>query len=223
MFKIKIMKDGPYIVNGLQLIVQKKSVLNKDNILEEVETNRFDSKKEYHLCRCGASAEKPFCDGSHVSAKFNGDEVSDRRGYIDRSEMYTGERVQLLDDGRCAFARFCHRKNGDVWTLTQNASNATDVNEVIKGASACPAGRLTAVLNGKIMYDPAQDEVAIFQDPLKKVSAGVNVKGDFLVESSDGTFYEKRDRISLCRCGHSRNKPFCDATHVKINFNDEHI
>ena len=36
----------------------------------------------------------------------------------------------------------------------------------------------------------------------------------------DGSTYELRNRYALCRCGASRNKPFCDAMHVSIGFSD---
>ncbi|MCJ7713336.1 CDGSH iron-sulfur domain-containing protein, partial [Candidatus Bathyarchaeota archaeon] len=53
-----------------------------------------------------------------------------------------------------------------------------------------------------------------------KVSGPIWVKGGVIVESSDGTSYEVRNRQTLCRCGKSENKPFCDGTHIKAGFND---
>jgi CDGSH-type Zn-finger protein len=38
------------------------------------------------------------------------------------------------------------------------------------------------------------------------------------VTSADGRDYEVRNRVTLCRCGSSRNKPFCDGSHVTIRF-----
>jgi CDGSH-type Zn-finger protein len=46
------------------------------------------------------------------------------------------------------------------------------------------------------------------------------VKGGVAVESADGEAYEARNRVTLCRCGRSNNKPFCDGTHVDVRFND---
>jgi CDGSH-type Zn-finger protein len=46
------------------------------------------------------------------------------------------------------------------------------------------------------------------------------VKGGVPVESADGTVYEVRNRVTLCRCGKSTNKPFCDGTHIDVNFKD---
>lgn len=47
------------------------------------------------------------------------------------------------------------------------------------------------------------------------------LRGPFRVEESDGTVSAPRDKGSLCRCGGSDNKPFCDATHNKIGFEAE--
>jgi CDGSH-type Zn-finger protein len=41
------------------------------------------------------------------------------------------------------------------------------------------------------------------------------------VIAADGFRYEIRNRVTLCRCGASKNKPFCDGTHAAIKFRDE--
>jgi CDGSH-type Zn-finger protein len=46
------------------------------------------------------------------------------------------------------------------------------------------------------------------------------VRGGIPIEASDGFEYEVRQRVTLCRCGHSRNKPFCDGSHVKVPFRE---
>ena len=46
------------------------------------------------------------------------------------------------------------------------------------------------------------------------------VRGGIPIESADGSTYEVRARMALCRCGHSRNKPFCDGSHVAARFKD---
>lgn len=45
--------------------------------------------------------------------------------------------------------------------------------------------------------------------------------GDIEVLDSDGKQLEKSDDVALCRCGHSRNKPFCDGTHRNVSFSDD--
>jgi len=44
------------------------------------------------------------------------------------------------------------------------------------------------------------------------------VTGDFTILDSNGNPLEKKERASLCRCGASTRKPFCDGTHSKIGF-----
>ena len=41
-----------------------------------------------------------------------------------------------------------------------------------------------------------------------------------VAEAVDGQWYESRDRVTLCRCGASQNKPFCDGTHADVAFKD---
>ena len=39
--------------------------------------------------------------------------------------------------------------------------------------------------------------------------------------AADGFAHEVRDCVTLCRCGQSKNKPFCDGTHAAIKFYGE--
>lgn len=220
MFKIKILPNGPYLVKDLKRLVEETSK-RKGRILKAVETKEFDKQDEYHLCRCGFSSDKPFCDGAHAKVGFNGKETADKALYEDRADIYNGPEMDLMDDNRCSFARFCHRERAEVWTLTKNSDDAENMREAIEGASACPAGRLTAVVDDEPVEEKYEPIMAIAQDLEEGVSAGIYVRGNFELEGADGEIYEKRNRISLCRCGASSNKPFCDATHVRIGFNDQ--
>lgn len=136
--------------------------------------------------------------------------------------MLEGSTIDLLDDNRCAFARFCHREKGNVWELTENSDNEENRKEGIQAASECPAGRLVAMDKTGDMIEPSYEPcIDIIQDPEKGVSGGIFVKGNIPIESSDGHIYEIRNRVALCRCGKSMNKPFCDSTHVPIKFSDK--
>jgi len=44
------------------------------------------------------------------------------------------------------------------------------------------------------------------------------VTGSFEVVDAEGNRFETKKAVSLCRCGYSSNKPFCDGTHKKIGF-----
>ena len=54
---IELIKNGPYIVKG-------------EVQLKDSEGNAYPSEKRMALCRCGASTEKPFCDGTHSKIGF---------------------------------------------------------------------------------------------------------------------------------------------------------
>ena len=49
---------------------------------------------------------------------------------------------------------------------------------------------------------------------------GPVVRGGIPITAADGFQYELRNRVALCRCGASQNKPFCDGTHAQIKFRD---
>ncbi len=94
----------------------------------------------------------------------------------------------------------------------------------IRLASECPTGRLTAVdKTGKWIEPEYEPSIEVLEDPEEGVSAGLFVKGNIPVESEDGQVYEIRSRMVLCRCGRSRNKPFCDAAHIAAHFSDDMV
>jgi len=51
----------------------------------------------------------------------------------------------------------------------------------------------------------------------------LRIEGDFELIDAAGKSFDLggRTAISLCRCGQSSDKPFCDATHSKIGFHSE--
>ena len=70
-------------------------------------------------------------------------------------------------------------------------------------------------------YEPVLDPaISLLEDPEEGVSGPLYVRGGIPLISADGSTYELRNRYALCRCGASRNKPFCDAMHVSIGFSD---
>ncbi|HEV8537668.1 MAG TPA: CDGSH iron-sulfur domain-containing protein [Bacteroidota bacterium] len=58
-----------------------------------------------------------------------------------------------------------------------------------------------------------------------KNNSSIRIEGDFEMYDQNGNKYDLagRTRLSLCRCGQSQDKPFCDSTHKKINFQSEVI
>jgi CDGSH-type Zn-finger protein len=178
------------------------------------------------LCRCGGSANKPFCDGTHERNGFDGTETADRAPYLDQADAFRGPNLTLTDaQGLCAFARFCDA-GGSIWNLVeQDHEDAAEL--VQREARQCPSGRLVAwrtTPDGGVepAGEPAfQPSIGIVEDPQMGVSGPLWVRGGIPVFSADGTQYEVRNRVTLCRCGASRNKPFCDGSHADIGFRGE--
>ncbi|MDR1664325.1 MAG: CDGSH iron-sulfur domain-containing protein [Clostridiales bacterium] len=219
--RIKITKNGPYLVSGG--IPIREMIITPEGhhyILREGRTLPQD--EEYALCRCGKSRNAPFCDGTHLHSGFDGTETASREPYARRvADITEGSTMKLLDDNRCAFARFCHTDRGNIWRVTARDYDEKNREAAIKAAQECPAGRLVMVDNDmNPIEEEFKPEIIILQDPEKGVSSGIFVKGPVTVEAEDGTLYEVRNRVMLCRCGNSGNKPFCDASHVPSGFND---
>ena len=219
--RIKILKNGPYFVTGKVKLTEK--IITPDGRgYKYVQGKEYPLKEEYSLCRCGKSKNHPFCDGSHIKEKFKGKERAKRSTYMERAVVFIGEDLDLIDDKRCGFARFCHTKKGIVWDLIKESGDNEKRDLAIKGAKECPTGRLLAVSKeGEFYEDEYEPVIEILQDPEKGVSGGLFVKGGIDLIGEDGYEYEKRNRYLLCRCGRSRNKPFCDAMHVVKGFYDE--
>ena len=219
--KIRILKNGAYVVTGnVQLDEKIISPKGKEYIF--IDGNKLPQSEEYELCRCGKSRNAPFCDGYHEKFGFNGTETASRAKFEDRADLIEGPELNLLDDHRCALARFCHREEGSAWWLTRNSDNSEYKEEAIIAAIECPAGRIVAIDKAGHSIEPEYEpSISIIQDPEKRVSAGIFVKGNIPIESSDGDSYEIRNRVMLCRCGQSKNKPFCDSYHIQVKFIDK--
>ena len=218
--RIKILKNGPYLVSGGIKISEKRIQKRNQNYIFE-EGKVLPQKEKYTLCRCGQTKTPPFCDGQHNYCDFDGSEKADMASFEERAERLEGPNLDLLDDHRCAFARFCHRKAGSAWELTKNSDDPKKKEEAIIASLECPAGRLVPLQkNGESFEEDYEPEIIILQDPEREVSGGIFVKGGIEIISASGEKYEKRNRVVLCRCGESKNMPFCDTAHLHKEYKD---
>ena len=221
--KVKVSQNGPYIVTGGIPLAKEITILCSENEPESWEkVENYKTKENYALCRCGQSANMPFCDGAHVQSKFDGSETSARKSYLEMSEKTVGPGLELTDaECYCSIARFCHRA-GDTWTLTEKSDDPTAKKIAIEEAGNCPSGRLVAW--DKTTQTPLEPEfapsISVTEDTRHNVSRPLWMKGGIPLEAADGYKYETRNRMTLCRCGKSKNKPFCNGAHIKAHFND---
>lgn len=221
--KIKITKDGPYLVSGNLPLSKEIIATDTKNIpIKWVKGEQYPNQENYTLCRCGKSKKPPYCDGTHVDGKFDGTETASKKKYFDCADKTEGPELDLADvEELCASARFCH-KAGGTWRLTEKSDNPKLRELAIEEAGNCPAGRLVALdkKTGKPIEPDFEPSISLVEDPYSKTSGPIWVKGCVPIESADGTQYEIRNRVTLCRCGKSSNKPFCEGTHIITKFND---
>jgi CDGSH-type Zn-finger protein len=217
--RIKVSENGPYLVSGGIPLTEQTLVSDIQGYSYDWdESKQYPLKETYELCRCGRSKNKPFCDKTHLTFNFDGTETASREPYLDQAEQRTvGPQLELTDvQTLCASARFCDRAGG-VWDLTRQSDDPQAKRVAIEEASNSPAGRLVVWDKlGKAIEPEFGPSIGLVEDPLVDVHGPIWVRGGIPVEAADGTVYEIRNRLTLCRCGKSSNKPFCDGGHVDV-------
>lgn len=220
---VMVTPGGPYIVKGGAVPLQIETIVQKNGRSNSYAAGKsFDSKDGMALCRCGHSKHKPFCDGSHKTAGVDLTETASFEPLLAHSQEIDGPELALTDNEKyCAFARFCD--NGQrIWNEVQMQGQQHGQAAVFM-AHHCPSGRL-------IVWDletqkPIEDtdtpaSIGLIEDPGEGCSGPLALKGGIRVQSASGRSYEVRNRQTLCRCGQSSNKPFCDGTHASMKFDD---
>ncbi len=219
--KIIICKNGPYQVSGsLPLAAEIEHADDDGNPGTWEKGKSYPAKESYALCRCGKSSNKPYCDGTHIKAKFDGTETASTEKYLDQAQVIDGPELKLTDaQDFCAVSRFCHK---GTWEHTEKSGNPKSKKIAIESACNCSSGRLVVWDKkiGKPIEHKFEPSISLIQDKDAGVSGPIWAKGGVPIESDDGTKYEVRNRVTLCRCGHSSNKPYCDGSHIDAEFND---
>ena len=223
MGRIVISRDGPYLVSGSLPLRKEISVVGEEG---EPEKWRKGEKcrvgPSYRLCRCGRSEQKPVCDNTHVRMRFDGTEMATGNSFARQARRLRGRNLDLDDaEPLCSSARFCLPMGG-IWQLTARSNDPAKRKLAIQQAGNCPAGRLVVYdkKTGKPIEPEFVPSLSLTEDPQKRVSGPIWVKGRIPVVSSSGKVYEVRNRVTLCRCGRSKNKPFCDGCHIRARFSD---
>jgi len=222
--RIKVCKDGPYLVFGRVPLSEKIILVNADGVIDKWgEGKKYELTQQCSLCRCGQSNNKPYCDGTHTKVNFNGTENASFEPYLKVAETFDGPTLRLTDSvDLCASARFCHRAGG-IWNLIPRTDIPNAKRTAIEEAGDCPSGRLVVWDNktGEAIEPVLEPSIGLVEDPQMKCSGPIWVRGGIPVESAAGKIYERRNRVTLCRCGKSSLKPFCDSSHFPEHLYDE--
>lgn len=215
--KIKVLPNGPYEVLGDIPLNQLRYVSDsKGASVGYKEIQKYDVKGTVHLCRCGGSHNKPFCDGTHAKNGFKGDTTASFDSYDEMAVLYEGKVIDMMDaESLCAVARFCDT-HGSAWKQVEEGDSQETIDIVKEQCTHCPSGRLTAVTkDGKRIEPELPEGISILEDMAASVHGSIWVKGGIPIEDEKGRVYPIRNRVTLCRCGLSKNKPFCDASHMR--------
>lgn len=200
---IKVSNNGPYVITDLEVLKDVDGCTGKIG------------EPAVALCRCGESGSKPFCDGTHGKIGFIDVKLDNR---VPRKlDDYVGKLITIHDDrGICSHAGYCtdglpkvFRMRTEPWIDPDGAS----LEEIIETIRKCPSGALSYTVDD-IKYDEYYDK--------KEIELAENgpilVKGSILLEDEDQP--ETVDHYALCKCGHSRNKPFCSGQHWCLKTNE---
>jgi CDGSH-type Zn-finger protein len=213
--KIKVTKNGPFKVTGS--IPLSKMIIETDEEnypYKWKEAKIYPERNNYALCRCGKSKKKPYCDNTHTKIQFNGTETAGYACYQDNVKEYLGPELKLTDNRElCVSAGFCTRA-GNTWNLTVHSDNIEYKKIAIEQAANCPSGRLVVWDKQDNPIEPNYKQSIVVTEDEDGVPGPLWVRGEIEIESADNIVYEKRNRVTLCRCDKTQNTPLCDGSHL---------
>lgn len=165
-----------------------------------------DAGDDYWLCRCGGSDTKPFCSSAHETNGFDGTETAPTGTFAERAKTLS---PGLLDDRSiCGHAGKCATRITNVWKAAKTLEEDAELRATVKAmVDTCPSGAL-------VMDDEPDLGIKITVEP----NGPYHVTGGIEIRRADGVDFEARNRVLLCRCGQSKNKPLCDGTHKEVGF-----
>jgi len=170
------------------------------------------------LCRCGASNNKPFCDGTHGTNGFTEQKLTD--GSLNKRNNYVGKQITIHDNrGICAHAGYCTDSLSSVFKSKEEPwidPDGATTEDIINTINNCPSGALSYTIDNVERRDHVREPmITVTKDGPYAVTGGIELVDHPLGEGASTECY------TLCRCGESKNKPFCDGTHWHIGFKDE--
>jgi CDGSH-type Zn-finger protein len=197
--------NGPYVVTSVASLSNSRG-------------EKMDARPRMALCRCGGSENKPFCDGTHARIGFESNKLNDRTP--DHRDTYTGADVTVHDNrGICQHAGFCTDDLPAVFKLHQDPwidPNGATSEAIIAQVRRCPSGALSYSVRGTEHRDQSRAPViTVSKDGPYRVTGHIDLNTERWGEGAS------KEHYALCRCGGSKNKPFCDGTHWSIGFTDE--
>ena len=131
---------------------------------------------------------------------------------------YRGEKIDVTWSAkRCIHAEECLHRLGVVFDLSRRPwvlPDADSADQVADTILHCPSGALHFLRKdgGALEAPDAVNTVS------PEIDGPLHIRGDIVIESLGGDVVLKDTRMTLCRCGASKNKPFCDKSHEQVGF-----
>jgi CDGSH-type Zn-finger protein len=221
--KITIRPNGPYKVEGNIPLVRKSQIVSEHGEpLNWKVDGDIQAESPYFLCRCGGSQNKPFCDSTHKQNGFDGTETARIDTFADRQKV--DERgigiVVKSDHSLCMNSGFCGNRKTNIRRMVPHTEEPAVRAEIMAMIDRCPSGTYSYSLTRE-GEDIEADLPVQVADTIEVISEGpiqgpLWVTGHIEIERSDQQPMEVRNRVTLCNCGESCNKPLCDGTHRRI-------
>jgi len=202
---IECRTDGPYLVKGVQTLASSRG-------------EPIACQPVMALCRCGGSATKPFCDGTHKKNGFSGARLA--QAAAPKRDEYRGKNITIYDNRAiCAHSARCSDDLAAVFKYGSEPwidPDGAGVEAIIETVRKCPSGALSYAIDGVEPSAQARaPAITVTKDGPYAVVGAVPLSGQAAAEIAAAECY------TLCRCGGSKNKPFCDGAHWSIGFKDE--
>ncbi|MBM3357454.1 MAG: hypothetical protein FJY54_06975 [Betaproteobacteria bacterium] len=199
---IEVRKNGPYLVRG-------------PCRLRDALGNDLPTGGSYALCRCGNSSKKPFCDGTHKKTGFDGARLAVGSGVVD---AFRGRRITIHDNRAvCSHSGVCTDNLSAVFRLGKEPwidPDAADAEAVAALVRRCPSGALRYSIEKQSPPEASGDpSITVSKNGPYYVTGHVGV-------TNTGEQPPVAGRYALCRCGASKNKPYCDGTHWAVGFDE---
>lgn len=202
--RIECVPDGPLRVRGIPTL---RRAGGPDLPTQDVTA----------LCRCGGSAKKPYCDGTHRTNGFTSAKGEPRSP--DRVDSYRGRHITIHDNrSLCAHAGRCTDGLPATFRIDKEPFVDPDADaaaRIVDIVGKCPSGAL-----GYTLHDAAATEAPADPAPMIVVTPGPYAVVGRIDIDQPRNAGASPVRCTLCRCGASRNKPFCDGSHWDIGFHD---
>ena len=141
------------------------------------------------------------------------------------THKYTNDEVTVVwKPNACIHSTFCWTQLGEVFNPRQRPwikLEGSTTEKIIEQVRKCPSGALSYFLNDS---GENKDEDKVVAEAARIMKIEVTSNGPYIINTeclivhSNGKEETKAGSVALCRCGASKNKPYCDGSHSGIGF-----